>query len=118
MTTASTGGSPDRRAALDRNLHDIAWGLLFTLTGAVWLVPAERVPHGAWLFGVAAILLGVNAVRYFNHVGVNGFSTFLGVLALIAALGQFWRTDLPLFAICLVVIGVSLIAKRLFTRTT
>jgi hypothetical protein len=60
----------------------------------------------------------VNAVRYFSHVGVNEFSAFLGVTALIAALGQFWLTDLPLFAICLVVIGVSLITKRLFTRTT
>lgn len=116
MTTASIGGSPDRRAALDRSLHDITWGLLFTLTGTVWLVPA--VPQGAWLFGVATILLGVNAVRYFSHLGVNGFSTFLGVLALFAAFGQFWRTDLPLFAICLVIIGVSLIAKRLFTRIT
>jgi hypothetical protein len=46
MTTASIGGSPDRHAALDRSLHDIAWGLLFTLTGAVWLVPAEKVPQG------------------------------------------------------------------------
>lgn len=114
MTTASVGESPDRHAALDRSLHDIAWGLLLTLTGMVWLVPADRVPHGAWLFGVAAILLGVNAVRYFGHLGVNRFSTFLGVLALFAALGQFWRTDLPLLAICLVAIGLSLIAKRLF----
>ena len=30
----------------------------------IWLVPAERVPEGAWLVGVAAILLGVNVVRY------------------------------------------------------
>jgi hypothetical protein len=53
MTTASIGDSSERRAALDRSLHDIAWGLLLILTGAVWLVPAERVPQGAWLFGVA-----------------------------------------------------------------
>ena len=118
MTTASIGDAPDHRAALDTSLHDIAWGLLLTLTGVVWLVPDERIPHGAWLFGVAAILLGVNVVRYFNHVGVNAFSTFLGAIALIAALGQFWRTDLNLFAICLIVIGVSLVAKRLFTRAT
>ena len=76
------------------------------------------MPHGAWLFGVAAILLGVNAVRYLNHVGVNAFSTALGVVALIAALGQFWRTDLPLFAIFLIVLGVSLVVQRLFTRPT
>ena len=117
MTTASIGDSPNHRASLDRSLHDIGWGLLLTLTGAVWLVPAEKIPQGFWLFGVAAILLGINAVRYFSHIGINGFSTFLGVIALIGALGQFWRADLPLFAICLIVIGVSLVAKRLFTGT-
>ena len=37
---------------LDRRLHDIGWGLLLMLTGMVWLVPAERVPEGAWLLGV------------------------------------------------------------------
>jgi hypothetical protein len=44
----------------DRRLNDIGWGLLFMLTGMIWLLPAERVPEGAWLLGVAAILLGVN----------------------------------------------------------
>ena len=50
-------------ALLDRRLHDIGWGLLLMLTGMIWQVPAERVPEGAWLLGVAAILLGVNVVR-------------------------------------------------------
>ena len=51
-TTAFMGGSPDGRAALNSALHDIAWGLLLTLAGAVWLVPVERVTqpsHGSRL---------------------------------------------------------------------
>jgi hypothetical protein len=102
---------------LDRRLHDITWGLLLLGTGLIWLVPTAMVPEGAWLFGVAAILLGVNVVRYYSQIAVNGFSMALGLFALVAALGRMWRADLPFLAICFIVIGVSLLAKPLFTRT-
>ena len=102
---------------LDRRLHDIGWGLLLMLTGLIWLVPAERVPEGAWLLGVAAILLGVNVVRYLTHITVSGFSIVLGVAALLAAFSRIWRTDLPVLAICLLVIGASLVARPLLTKT-
>jgi hypothetical protein len=87
------------------------------LTGLIWVVPSERVPHGTWLFGVAAILIGVNVVRYLKHVDISWFSLVLGGLALIAALGQVWRVDLPLLAICLLIIGASLVVKPWLTRT-
>lgn len=103
---------------LDRRLHDIGWGLLLMLTGMIWLVPAERVPEGAWLIGVAAILLGVNVVRYLKHITVSGFSLVLGLAAFLAALSRIWRSDLPVLAICLLVIGASLVAKPLLTKTT
>jgi hypothetical protein len=104
--------------SLDRRLHDIGWGLLLMLTGMIWLVPAERVPEGAWLLGVAAILLGVNVVRYLKHITVSGFSLVLGVAALLAALSRIWRTDLPVLAICLLIIGASLVVKPLLTKIT
>jgi hypothetical protein len=87
------------------------------LTGLVWMVPSQQVPEGTWLFGVAAILIGTNVVRYLKHVAMSGFSLVLGFLALLAAFGQLWRVDLPLLAICLFVIGASLVAKPLLTRT-
>ena len=102
---------------LDRRLNDIGWGLLLMLTGAIWLLPAASVPAGTWLFGVAAILLGVNVARYLNHIAVSGFSLALGIAAAVAAISQMWRTDPPLVAIFLIVIGASLVAKPLFTRT-
>jgi hypothetical protein len=80
------------------------------------MLPAEHVPEGAWLFGVAAVLIGLNAVRYLKHIAMSGFTLVLGFLTLLAALGQLWRVDLPLVAICLVVIGTSLILKPLLTR--
>ena len=103
-------------AQLDHRLSDIGWGLLFVLTGVIWMAPAPQVPEGAWLFGVAAILIGVNVVRYLKHIAISAFSLVLGVLALLAAVGQFWSVDLPLLAICLVVIGASLVLKPLITR--
>lgn len=106
-----------REVQLDRRLHEVGWGLLLMLTGAVWLVPASSVPPGAWLFGVAAILLGVNVIRYVSHIHVSGFSLVLGGAALVAALSQMWRADLPLLAICLLLIGASLVAKPLLSRT-
>lgn len=118
MPITAVANSGEGRAQLDSRLHDVAWGLLLTLTGVVWLVPDERVPQGAWLFGVAAILVGVNVVRRLSHIRINGFSLVLGFMALIAALSRFWRTDLPLLPICLIIIGVSLVAKPLLTKTT
>jgi hypothetical protein len=103
-------------APLDRRLTDIGWGLLFMLTGLIWIVPEQQVPDGAWLFGVAAILIGINAVRYVKQMPISGFSLVLGFLALLAALGQLWRVDLPLLAICLFVIGASIVAKPWLTR--
>lgn len=108
--------STSQVAVLDRRLHDVGWGLLLMLTGAIWLVPVSWVPPGAWLFGVAAILLGLNVVRYLAHIGVSHFSVVLGAAALVAALSQLWRTDLPLLAICLLVIGASLAAKPWLSR--
>ena len=101
---------------LDRQLNDIGWGLLFMLTGLVWMLPAQQVPEGAWLFGVAAILIGINVVRYLNHVAVSSFSLSLGGVALLAAVGQLWRVDLPLFAICLFIIGASLVVRPWLAR--
>jgi hypothetical protein len=110
-------GKEAATARLDRRLSDIGWGLLFILTGLIWMVPAQQVPEGTWLFGVAAVLIGINVVRYLKHIPTSGFTLVLGFLALFAALGQLWRVDLPLLAICLLVIGASLVAKPWLTRT-
>ncbi len=62
MSLDSTMSASHEASQLDRRLNDIGWGLLFMLTGFVWLVPTEQVPPGAWLFGVAAVLIGTNIV--------------------------------------------------------
>jgi hypothetical protein len=104
-------------APLAHQLNDIGWGLLLILTGALWLFPSNAVPAGTWLFGVAAILLGVSLARYLKHIRVNRFTVFMGIAALVAAVSQTWRSDPPLVAIFLLAIGLSLIAKPVLTRT-
>lgn len=101
----------------DRRFNDMGWGLLLLWTGLALLLPAGAVPPGTWLFGVAAVLLGVNAARYASQVPISGFSTALGIAALAAAVSQLWRTDPPLVAIFLVVIGASLALKPLLARS-
>ena len=101
---------------LDRRLNDVGWGLLLTMTGVMWILPPGSVPEGAWLLGLSIILLGINVVRHFTHVPVSLFSTGLGFAALVAFMAKFWQPELPLLAICLIVIGVSLVLKPLMTR--
>lgn len=115
METTSDQGLHDVHT--DRRLNEIGWGLLLILTGIVWLLPASELPPGAWLFGVALVLLGINVVRYVKHIAISVFSVVLGAAALIAAVSQVWRNDPPLVAIFLLAIGASLIAKPLLTRT-
>jgi hypothetical protein len=114
-TVMNDASRTTREARLDHRLNDVGWGLLLMLTGAIWLLP--NVPAGTWLFGVAAILLGVNVARYASHIAVSGFSVVLGLAALVAAFSQVWRTDAPLLAIVLIAIGAGLVIKPLFTRT-
>lgn len=116
MTHEAFVDSTGELARMDRYLHDLAWGLLLTLTGVIWLFPDSKVPPGTWLFGVAAILIGVNLVRRLNHIRVSALSMILGVIALIAALGEAWRTDLHLLPVCLIIIGLSLVAKPMLGK--
>ena len=110
--------SARRSSIIGSTTQRATWGLLLLITGIVWLVPREQVPEGAWLLGVAAVLLGVNVVRAFERIRMNGFSLILGILALAAALTRLWRPDLPLLAVCLVVIGASVVLRPLFARAT
>ena len=110
-TDITRGISTPERSQLARRLNDIGWGLLLMLTGVVWLLPTASVPPGTWLFGVAAILIGINALRYLKHLTVSGFSLTLGVVALAAAVSQAQQTEPPLVAIFLLAIGASIVVR-------
>ena len=96
----------------NRIIDTVAWGVLFIWWGITLLV---QLPAGFGLIGVGLILLGANVVRYFRGIRINGFSTSIGILALVwGALelaGAFLRLpfELPVFAILLIVLGLMVL---------
>ncbi|MGZ4778997.1 MAG: hypothetical protein ACXV5L_07355 [Thermoanaerobaculia bacterium] len=104
---------PDAHGALNRRLEDIGWGLFLIVIGSIWLVPEPLLPRGTWIIAAGVVMLGVNAVRYMNGIRINGFTTGLGVLAVIAGAAGAAGLNLPLFPIVLVVIGLMLLARPL-----
>lgn len=103
----------DGKTALSRRLEGIGWGVLLITVGAIWLLPPKQVPPGSWLMAAGLIILGFSAIRYFNALRVSGFSLAVGILALLAGLGEYFALDLPLFAIALIGLGAWLLFSRL-----
>ena len=92
-----------------KRLDQIGWGIFLVMIGTIWLVPG--VPQGTWLIGTGVLLLLVNAIRFRLAIPWSGISVALGALALAAGLGDLTGVKLPLFPICLVIVGASLILK-------
>jgi hypothetical protein len=94
----------------NRNIDALAWGALFIWWGLSLLV---KFPAGVGLIGVGLILLAANAARYFQGMRVSGFTTAIGVLALVWGLLEVAGTVLPLalpvFPILLIVLGLMLV---------
>ncbi len=105
----------DEKAELNKRLESIGWGAILVTIGIIGLVP-QHVPHGTWLIAAGLILLSLNVVRYLNRIAMRGLSLVLGILALLAGLGEAFGVDLPLFAISLIVIGGCILLKRVIER--
>jgi hypothetical protein len=101
-------------SGLAERLDDIGWGLFLLLTGIIWLFPEAQVPPGTWLIGTGLLLLGLNALRLIIKAPVSRFTLLLGGLALVAGFSAFWGVQLPLAAICLILVGLGLLARHLF----
>lgn len=110
------GKEETRKSGLNKRLEEIGWALFLVMIGCLLIVPSEQVPGGTWLIGTGLIMIGLNFVRYFNQIRMNIFTLALGVLALGAGLADFFGVELPLFAIFLILIGVSIILKPLIER--
>ena len=102
---------------LNRNLETMAWGALFIWWGITELF--QFLPHGTGAIGIGLIFLGLNMARSLNGIPTSGFSTTLGILALVLGglelAGSVLRLpfELPVFAILLIVLGVIMLAREL-----
>lgn len=104
------------RENLSRRIDGAGWGLLLVLTGALWLVPEEELPRGAWLMGSGVLLLVLNAIRSAYAVGARPLTVFLGAVLLAAGLSDYLSMSLPIVALGLIVIGLSILARHLVSR--
>jgi hypothetical protein len=94
----------------NRNIDALAWGALFIWWGLTLLI---QFPAGVGLIGVGLILLAANAARYFQGMRVSGFTTAIGVLALVwgglELAGTVLPFALPVFPILLIVLGLMVL---------
>jgi len=90
-------------------LEKIGWGLFLVMLGAIRLFPDSVVPEGTFMFGVGIILLGLNLAKYAKGFSVNGFTIFLGIVALVAGLSSLFGRPVDIFPLILILWGVSII---------
>lgn len=104
------------KAALNKRLETMFWGLFLIMLGGWALIPEATIPKGAWSIGVGLLMLSLNATRYFSGIRMSGFTTVLGLLALIGGVGDMlgWA-DLN-GAFLLIILGVYLILKPWFEK--
>ncbi len=101
------------KTGMAERLDQMGWGVFLAMIGVIWLLPG--VPQGTWLIGTGILLLLLNVIRARIGIRWSGVSVMLGSLALAAGLGGLTGIDAPLFPICLLLAGASLILKPLFS---
>ena len=107
----------DNTRKLNRNLETMAWGALFIWWGITELF--QFLPHGTGAIGIGLIFLGFNMARSLNGIPTSGFSTTLGILALVLGGLELASSvlrlpfELPVFAILLIVLGAIMLAREL-----
>ena len=105
---------------LNRNLETVAWGAFFIWWGITELF--NFLPHGTGAIGIGLIWLVLNAARALKGVPISGFTTTLGILALVlgglelASSVMRLPFELPIFAILLIVLGVILLGRELIAN--
>ncbi len=104
------------KAALNKRLETAFWGLFLIMLGGQFLLKNFNLPEGIWDIGIGLIFLGLNAARYFSGLRMSGFTTFLGILALVGGLAQMlFKFDLG-GALLLILLGAYLILKPWFDQ--
>ncbi len=104
------------KVAMNKRLEGIGWGLFLIMLGGFSLVPAATIPKGVWSIGIGLIMLGLNVARYYYGVKLSGFTTFLGILALLSGIGQLLGWHSLDGALLLIILGAYLILKPWFEK--
>jgi hypothetical protein len=86
------------------------------MLGGAALVPDKTVNEGWWSIGVGLIMLGLNIARYRYHIKMSGFTTFLGIVAIISGVLQLMGLNDLGGAIFLIILGSYLLVKPWFDK--
>lgn len=92
---------------LAQKLDVLGWGLFFIWGGIALL---QDFGWGVGLIGVAVIVLGVQGLRRYFGMWIQGFWVVVGVLFLLGGIWELWgfRFSTPLL---LIVVGAALLAS-------
>jgi len=104
------------KAALNKRLETIAWGLFLIMLGGFMFVPEEIISGGTWPIGVGLIMLGLNLARYFNGIKMSGFTTALGIISVVSGLLELAGWANLEGGILLVILGAYLLLKPWFDK--
>jgi hypothetical protein len=108
---------PDEaKAALNKRLEAIAWGLFLIMLGGSLFVSGDVMGRGVWSIGVGVIMLGLNAARYVNKIKMSGFTTALGIIAILGGVLQLLGMEILEGGILLIILGAYLILKPWFDK--
>ena len=104
------------KAALNKRMETIAWGCFLIMVGGFLFVPNDRVPEGLWSIGIGAIMLGLNAARYYFKIRMSGFTTVLGIISVIGGVVQLLGVNNLEGAFLLIILGAYLLVKPWFDQ--
>jgi len=106
----------EEKVALNKRLETIGWGCFLIMLGGFTFVPQEIVANGVWSIGVGVIMLGLNVARYFYKIKMSGFTTVLGVIALLSGIMQLLGLHTLEGAVLVIVLGADLILKPWYEK--
>jgi hypothetical protein len=116
QTTHTTTARNPEKAALNKRLETMGWGFFLIMLGGAALVPDNLINEGWWSIGVGLIMFGLNVARYHYQIKMSGFTTFLGIVAIISGILQLVGLNELGGAIFLIVLGSYLLIKPWFDK--
>lgn len=96
------------RRDLSNTLEAVGWGLFFIWLGIAFLAD---VGTGVGLLGVGVITLGMQAVRYFLNLELEGFWVVIGLFFVLGGLWELFTMSLALVPILLIVAGLAILGS-------
>ncbi len=96
-----------RRSLRGARIDAVMWGLFFIWIGIVLLI--RDLPEGIGSLGIGVIVLGGALLRLILGASVSFFWLIIGVVFMLAGVGDLLSIDLPFLPVALLVCGVLLL---------